>query len=141
MAKESEHGRNKVGVRQGGGPPPGYEWNVEILPQVRVEARAFLDDDQYAHISRQVRELARHEDPTHSDTLDIRPVQEMFELKEKGGILRRLNVRVFYFIFRPTRTIVILGAFVKQNDGPTPPGDLWRMGKRMRREIEAAGQP
>lgn len=138
MAKESEHERNKIGVRRGGGPPPGYEWNVAILPQVRAEARGFLDEDQYAHLSRQVRELAGHEDPTHSETLDIRPVGDMFELKEKGGILRRLNVRVFYFVSRDDRTIVILGAFSKQNDGPTPQGDLWRMEKRMRRYLEAA---
>jgi hypothetical protein len=141
MAKESDRTRNKIGVRRGGGPPPGYEWNAELLPQVRGEARGFLTDDQYAHLARQVRELAKHDDPTHSETLDIRPVGQLHELREKGGILAKINVRVFYLVFRPNRTIVILGAFHKQNDGPTPPGDLWRMEKRMRRYLKAANRP
>ena len=92
-----------------------------------------MDEDQYSYLSRQVRELARHDDPTHSETIDIRPVHEMFEIRDKGGILGKLNVCVFYLVSRSNRTIVILGAFPKQNDGPTPPGDLWRMERRMRR--------
>jgi mRNA-degrading endonuclease RelE of RelBE toxin-antitoxin system len=135
---ESENELTKTRVRRGGGPPPGYEWNVEILAQVRDESRDFLSEDQYAHLSRQVRELARHRDPTHSDTLDLRPVGNVFELRDKGGILRRLNVRVFYVVRPDHRTIVILGAFSKQNDGRTPRGDLWRMERRMRQYLEAA---
>jgi len=136
MAKDSGRGRSKIGVRRGGGPPPGYEWNVELLLQVRGEARGFLNEDQYAYLSRQVRELARHGDPTHSETLDIRPVGDLHELRQKGGILGKLNVRVFYLVSRSNRTIVILGAFPKQNDGPTPPGDLWRMRTRARDYLE-----
>ena len=137
MAKEPAPRPNKVGVRLGGGPPPGYRWPVEIFPQARAEAREFLTEEQYAHLSSQVRELARQDDPTHSVTLDIRPVNDMYELRDKGGILGKLNVRVFYFVSQPNRTIVILGSFHKQNDGPTPQGDLWRMQKRMKRYLEA----
>jgi hypothetical protein len=36
----------KIGVRVGGGRPPGYRWNVAILEQAFHEAREFLDDDQ-----------------------------------------------------------------------------------------------
>ena len=78
-----------------------------------------------------------HDDPTHSETIDIRPVHEMFEIRDKGGVLRKINARVFYFVSQTERSIVILGAFHKQNDGPTPPGDLWRMRKRMSRYLES----
>ncbi len=115
------------------------KWNVKILHQVRDEALEFLNEDQYAHLFRQVRGLARHKDPTHSETLDIRPVGDTYEIRDKGGVLRKLNVRVFYFVSRDERTIVILGTFSKQNDGPTPRGDLWRMETRMRRYLETAG--
>lgn len=64
----------------------------------------------------------------------------MFELRDKGGILGKINVRVFDFVSRSNRAIVILGTFSKQNDGPTPPGDLWRIKKRMKRYLEAARQ-
>ncbi len=56
----------KVGVKEGGGPPPGYRWNAEILDRAHDEAMAFLDSEQYDHMASQVRELALHDDPTHS---------------------------------------------------------------------------
>jgi phage-related protein len=141
MAKDSAPERDKIGVRRGGGRPPGYRWDVAILAPVHAEGMAFLNEDQYDHLARQVRELARQDDPTHSATIDIRPVRDMFEIRDKGGILGKINVRVFYFVSRTNRTIVILGAFHKQNDGPTPPGDLWRMEKRMRRYLETLPRP
>jgi phage-related protein len=141
MAKDSGPRRDKVGVRRGGGPPPGYHWHVTILGPVFEEARAFLNEDQYDHLARQVRELARHDDPTHSASIDIRPVGDLFEIRDKGGILQKINARVFYFVSRTNRTIVILGAFHKQNDGPTPPGDLSRMKRRMNRYLETLARP
>ncbi len=136
MAKDPTPNQDKIGVRRGGGPEPGYRWDVSILAPVHAEAMAFLNEDQYDHLARQVRELARQDDPTHSVTIDIRPVRDMFEIRDKGGILQKINARVFYLVSRTNRTIVILGAFHKQNDGPTPPGDLWRMAKRMKRYLD-----
>ncbi len=126
----------KVGVKQGGGPPPGYQWNVDILDQAFEEAMAILNEDQYGYIASQVRELARHEDPTHSLTLELRTIEDFQELREKWGILRRLNIRVFYFLRGSDRTIVIMGVIKKENNGPTPVGDRLRM-KRRKRLCEA----
>jgi mRNA-degrading endonuclease RelE of RelBE toxin-antitoxin system len=122
----------KVGVREGSGPPPGYNWNVDILDQAFKEAKSFLDDDQYQHMALQVQELARQDDPKHSQSIDVRPVEDLHEVRDKGGILGRLNVRIFYFVHDPSRTIVILGAIKKESDGPTPMGDKKRMQRRMR---------
>jgi hypothetical protein len=122
----------KTGVRIGGGPPPGYLWNVVILAQVHHEAMKFLDVDQYAHMAALVRELARQDDPTHVETVDVRPVEAFHEVRDKGGILGGLNVRVFYCLDRGSRRIVVLGAIKKENDGPTPLGDKVRMRGRMR---------
>lgn len=43
----------KVGVRQGGGPPPGYRWTVLIPDLAYTEAMKFLSDDQYQHLAMQ----------------------------------------------------------------------------------------
>ena len=126
----------KVGVKERGGPPPGYLWNVEVLNRAFDEAMAFLDADQYDHLARQVRELARQDDPTHSQAIDVRPIEDFHEIRDKGGILRDLNARVFYFAHKPTRTIVILGAIKKENNGPTPAGDKIRMRRRKRLYLE-----
>jgi hypothetical protein len=125
----------KVGVQQGGGPPPVYRWTVLILDCAYAEARAFLNDDQYHHISLQIRELAREPDPTHSVTQSVVAIEDFHELRDKGGILGGLNIRVFFFIHKPESALVILGAIKKQNDGPTPNGDRIRMGRRMRKYL------
>lgn len=136
MADQPQRKAIKVGVQEGGGPPPGYRWNVEVLDQAFSEAMAFLNGDQYDHLARQVRELARHDDPTHSQTIDVRPIEDFHELRDKGGILKRINARVFYLTHKPSRTIVILGAIKKENDGPTPAGDRIRMRRRKRLYLE-----
>ena len=110
----------KIGVKEGGGPPPGYQWNVDLLDQAVAEAMSFLTQEQYDHIARQVRELARENDPTRSATVDVRPIEGFYEIRDKGGVLKKINVRVFFCLCRKTRTIAILGAINKKNDGATP---------------------
>jgi hypothetical protein len=41
------------------------------------EARAFVDEAQYRHLALQVKELARQEDPTHSQTVDVKPIEDL----------------------------------------------------------------
>lgn len=136
MGEESHHKPVKVGVREGGGPPPGYRWNVDIIDRAFDEAMGFLDLDQYDHIANQVRDLASQDDPSHSQSVDVRPIEGFHEIRDKGGILKRMNTRIFFFIFKPTRTIVVLGAIKKEADGPTPDGDRITMRRRMRLYIE-----
>ena len=77
------------------------------------------------------------EDPTHSQTIDIRPVEDFYELRDKGGILGRLNVRVFYLVHKTPHLIVILGVIKKENNGPTPTVDKVRMRRRQRHYLES----
>ena len=120
MAEESEPQGVKVGVKEGAGHPPGFLWNVDILDGVHGEAMSFLDEDQYSHLACQFRELAREEEPTRSRTIDIRPLESFYELRDKGGLLKKINARVFFCICHSTRTIAVLGAINKKNDGATP---------------------
>jgi hypothetical protein len=127
----------KIGVRIGGGPPPGYAWNADIIDRAYDEAMKFLDAEQYDHMAGQVRELALQDDPTHSQTVDVRPIEDFHEIRDKGGILKSLNVRVFFFARKETRTIVVLGAVKKENNGPTPGVDKITMRRRKRLYLEA----
>ncbi len=123
----------KVGVYQGHGSPPGYRWKVLIHHSAYPEAREFLSDDQYQHIAMQVKELAKENDPTHPTTCSVDAIEDFHELRDKGGILGNLNVRVFFSVDKAENAIVILGAIIKQNDGPTPLGDKRRISRRRRR--------
>lgn len=126
----------KIGVRQGGGPHPGYSWSVQILQRAFDEAMGFLNSDQYDHLARQVKELAREDEPSQCPTVDVRPIESYYELRDKGGVLGKINARVFFFLNSLTRTIVILGAVKKESDGPTPIGDKITMRRRMRLHLE-----
>ena len=131
----------KTGVKFGGGAPPGYEWNVDLFEQAFEEASEILDEEQYDSIADEVRELARQSDPTHSQTVDVRSVEDLFEVRAKGGILGKLNIRVFYFVNKPTRKIIVLGVIKKENNGPTPTGDKLRMRRRKRLYLEKYPNP
>jgi hypothetical protein len=120
-------------VQRGGGPPPGYKWTVWIADVAHREARKFLNADQYQHIAMQIKELARADDPTHSETASVDAIEDFHELRDKGGILGGMNVRVFFYLDKPKKALVILGAIKKQNDGPTPKPDKIRMARRLRK--------
>lgn len=131
------HGKAvKVGVKEGGGRPPGYSWTVDILDRAFDEAMGFLNEDQYAHLANQVKELARQEDPTHSDTVDVRPIEDFHEIRDKGGVLKNINTRVFFFLCKAPRILAVLGAIKKENNGPTPDGDRLTMRRRKRLYLE-----
>jgi len=124
--------RLKVGVRAGAGPAPGYAWNVLVADLAYQDAMQFLEEHHYAHLAEQVRELARENDPTHSQFLDVRAIEDFYELREKHGPLGNMNVRVFFCLDKDQRAIVILGTIKKQNDGATHVADKIRMRRRMR---------
>lgn len=122
----------KVGVRQGG-QPPAYLWNGYVLDVGYRDAEKLFSRSQYRHLVMQLQELAREADPSHSRTVDVRPIEDFYELRERGGVLANLNARVFFGIDKEARALVILGAINKQNNGPTPDGDRIRMRRRWRK--------
>ena len=125
----------KVGVNVGGGPPPKYKWNVEYLKDARKETMGFLDESQYHHVVDQIKELARHTDPTHSSVLDIDAIEDFFELRDKGGRLGKINVRIYYFVNKDTNTIVVLGGMKKETENQTREFDKTRIRRRKRQYL------
>ena len=123
-----------VGVREGAGSLPGYQWSVWILNVAFDEAVGFLSPVQYEHLAMQFRELAAQKDPTHSDSISVRCMspEDYYELRDKGGILGNINTRGFFGVDKGGRAIVVLGSIKKQNDGPTPKGDIIRIRRRWR---------
>lgn len=125
----------KVGVRQGAGSPPGYEWSVGILDIAFEEAMNVLGPSGYGHFALQVKELAFQEDPKHSDTIDVRPVEDVMEIRDHGGVLGNVNVRVFYGVDNGRRNLIVLSVIKKQNNGPTPLGDKVTIRRRWRKYL------
>lgn len=125
-----------IAARAGGGPPPGYEWTVRYDPSIRDEALAVLDNDaQLDHVIMQVRELAREKDPTHPLTQSVDAIETFHELRLKGGPLGKKNVRVFFFVDKVSHEIVLLGIYLKTNDGSTRTHVKVQMRNRLRRLV------
>jgi hypothetical protein len=122
----------KIGVERGGGSWPGYLWDVWLLPFVYDEATGFLSCVQYRHARMQVQELAREKDPTHPLTASVDAIEDFHELRDSGGILGGINLRIFFYLDKPKAALVVLGSIKKQNNGPTPLGDRRRMARRKR---------
>lgn len=125
----------KTGVNQGGGPAPGYEWTVLVLDVAHKEIQDTFSEAQYYHLIDQVKELARHPDPTHSATLSIKKIEEYYELRDSGGVLGAVNARIFFDCLHDRRAILILGGIFKQNNGATPQGDKIRMRRRLKKYL------
>ena len=127
----------KVRVRRGRGRPPGYMWTVQVLDVAHREGLAFLTDTQHRHMRNQVKELARQRDPAHSETIDVRQIEDFYEIRDKGGVLAKLNVRVFFFVHQDRQEIVVLSVINKKNDGKTKIADRIRARNRMRRYLSS----
>ncbi len=129
----------KVGVRVGQTAPAGtYQWTVFILSWAYDEARKILDADQYEYAVSQIMVLATEADPTHSVLCSVDAIEDFYELREKHGVLGKINLRVFFHLDRERRAIVLLGAFKKENNGPTPDGTRVTMRRRKRLYCEGA---
>lgn len=123
----------KIGILRGDGPSPGYVWNVLIFDLAFREAMSFLNEDQYQHLAMQFKELASENDPSHSCTTDVRQIEDFLELRDKGGILGKINVRVYFGLEHNKKNLIVLGCIKKESEGKTPTGDRIRMQRRWRK--------
>jgi mRNA-degrading endonuclease RelE of RelBE toxin-antitoxin system len=122
-----------VGVNEGAGHPPGYEWSVWFLSTARDDANRILSDPQYQHVVMQFQELAREVDPTHSNTCSVKAVDSYYEFRDKGGVLGKINIRVFFSVEKEHKAIVVLGTIKNEAEGKTPNVDKIRMARRQRK--------
>ncbi len=94
----------------------------------------FLTSPQYRHISLQYQDLARQTDPAHPSfkIVDVRSIGEYFELRDKGGVLGKINFRGYFYIDKEKKRIVVLGADKKERENQTGLAIKERMEYRLR---------
>ena len=84
-------------------------WQLRYLAVADDEADGILDPDEKSYVIQQCRDLATNQDPTHSPTQDVRAIDAYHELRLKGGLLGKKNIRVFFFLWkRKTRILHVL---------------------------------
>ena len=113
----------KVGVQQGGGPRQVIAGRGCSSPLAKRKRRVPSNKAQIQHTVMQVKELCREADPTHPKTVSVDTIEDFHELRDKGGILGGINLRVFFFLDKVRGAeIVVLGAIRKRNNGQPPGG-------------------
>jgi len=110
--------------------PPVYAVEGIVVLRLAVEeAKRFLTPVQYEHAVDLVKRTRDFNNPTDFCDLDIRSVQNIHEIRDKGGVLGRINLRIF-FAYRKRR-IIVLGAIKKEDEGKTPEHIIIRMQNRL----------
>jgi hypothetical protein len=130
-AMSDPHGRrNKTVPREA---PKVQQWQkVVVLELPRREAREFLTIGQYVHVTDFVKQLVGFGRRAYDMTMRISPLGDFWELKEKGGLLGRINVRVYFAHVKENNEIVVLSTFKKEDDGQAPSYIIYRLRNRLR---------
>lgn len=95
--------------------------SVAALMIAKKEARAILDDRQYAQCVLLVKRLCEFGDRLATSDLDIRSFGEFWELRLKGGFLRRINLRIYFADYSARRAIIVLKTYKKEERRDEPP--------------------
>ena len=106
-------------------------WPVKYWPCVHGESK-FLNAQQYWHVADQISEMAREVEPCRCSTVDIAKIGDFWELKDKGGPLGKINLRVFFFVNTDLHEIVILGVHKKEDENQLRTSVITRISRRLR---------
>ena len=116
------------------------KWQLAYFERAKTEAESFLTDDQYEHAVSLVKQLALEDDPGHPASVSVRPISGFHEIRDKGGVLEKINLRIYFWICKEIRAIVVLGAYKKEDERQTPKRIVARMKSRQRLAAECAAR-
>ena len=116
--------------------PEAAIWSLAYVDVAAKEGKRILDETQYAHALQQIEELARADDPRRPATLDVKSIERFFELRDKGGVLGRINLRVYFAVLDDSHTIIVLGCYKKEDEGQLPTRIKVRIRNRLRFILE-----
>jgi hypothetical protein len=112
--------------------PPARKWTIVPLQKAKEDAKGFLNDVQYLHVVQLVKRLVDFGDTEELADLRIEKIRgDVWELKDKGGVLGKINVRIFFAPVAKRKEIVVLGAFKKEAEGQTPAHVIIKMEARL----------
>lgn len=97
---------------------PPLLWSIEYWPAAVPEAK-FLTPAQYWQ-------------PLTCPTVDIAKMTTFWELKDKGGPLGKINLRVFLLVDSARKAIVVLGIHKKEDEDQLRSSVIERIERRVR---------
>lgn len=95
--------------------PKGLRTLVVLESAVR-EARGMLNDGQYWHVADIVKRLVWFGSPEQLADLRIAPIEGFHELKLKGHLLGKINLRIYFADLSAQNEIVVLKTYKKEEE-------------------------
>ena len=107
-------------------------WALAYLKVAASEGHGFLNDVQYDHAVDQFESLAFEMDPTHpKSAIDVKAHGDFYEMRDKGGVLRKINLRAYFILVdKPNKTLIVIGAYKKEDEDQTPKHIVIKMKNR-----------
>ena len=114
---------------------PERTWSPWYFEASAKEARKILTGVQYEYVKEQILLLCEEDNPGQPprSVADVRPIEQYFELRDKHGLLGKINLRVFYCLLEELNYLVVLGVWKKEEEHQTPPRIKVRMRRRMKK--------
>jgi hypothetical protein len=99
----------------------GRPRKLVALARAKKEARHLLTEEQYWDLVGYVRRLIDFGDVKATSDLDIKPFAGFWELRLKGGFIRKINLRVYFAYVKERNEVVILMVYKKEEDRRVSP--------------------
>lgn len=94
---------------------PPKLWALKYWPSVTSETD-ILNHSQYWHVADLLDQLSCAREPSKCETLSISPFDRFWSLEDKGGVLGKINLRVFFYVNSTKQEIVVLGVHKKEDE-------------------------
>lgn len=107
------------------------KWSLGYLDAAVDEGNKTLTGEQYCQVIEVFEQLSMYENP-QTAPFDIKPVEGFFELRDKGGVFGKLNVRTFFTLLDRRKLIFVIGCCKKEQGGKTAGHIVGRMKNRLR---------
>jgi len=96
------------------------KWVVVILESAKKEGHKILTDPQYEYIKGILKRLTDFGNDEELSDLRIEPIEDFGELKEKGGVLGKINLRIYFGAEPEDKEVVVAKAYKKEDEGRAP---------------------
>jgi hypothetical protein len=109
---------------------------VVVLNIAAKEGADELTAGQYLHVKDQIKQLVGFGRQEFESQLRIEKFGEFWELKEKGGVLGKKNIRVYFKYHEEANEVVVLSTYKKEDDGQAPDHIRIRLKNRWKRYLK-----
>jgi sRNA-binding carbon storage regulator CsrA len=108
-------------------------YTLKVLAGAAKDCEGFLTPGQRCHVRDLWWRLSAWGNNSELSDLRVEKLQgSLWELKAKGSVLGKTNVRIYFAPLAKQRQVVILGVWKKEQVGKTPSHILRRMQNRLR---------